>query len=181
MTHWGCTTRDTDETLALGAALGRVLRDLDCGQLTLSLEGELGTGKTVFVRGLARGIGVAASTQIVSPTYTIARAYVVPAGRIGMLHHLDAYRLEGPEDLDAIGFEEMCGIGCVTCVEWGAKVEDVLPEDRMRMFLQAQPPEHLLPGEAPECPRSVQVEALGPEAARILEAWSLSFRAWQRR
>lgn len=175
MALWECTTRDTEETLALGAALGRALRQLEVTALVVSLDGELGSGKTVFVRGLAGGVGVASNARIVSPTFTIARSYAISPGPLLILHHLDAYRLRGPEDLDAIGFEEMWGIGCLTCVEWGGYVEAALPEDRIHMLLQALPPEHFQPGEVPECPRRVRIEGLGPEAARLVAAWKTSF------
>jgi tRNA threonylcarbamoyladenosine biosynthesis protein TsaE len=171
-------TTDTDETLALGRALAEALREEGCRGLLVELQGDLGAGKTVFVRGVARGIGVPAEARVVSPTFTIARAYPIAGDVLHTLHHLDAYRLRGIEDLDAIGFEEMCGDGCLTCVEWGEYVAEALPVDRIRVTFQALPPEDLQPGEAPECPRSVDVEALGPEARRVVSAW---MRLWEAR
>lgn len=166
------TTRDTEATLALGAALAQAVLEVDAADLLVDLRGDLGAGKTVFVRGLAGGLPGASEAAIVSPTFTIARAYPVRAGRIHVLHHLDAYRLAGPADLEAIGFEEMCGAGCLTCVEWGESVEDALPEDRLVMTLEARPPQDLKPGEAPECPREIRFEGCGSAADRVLAALS---------
>lgn len=164
-------TATTEDTLALARGLAVAIRAVAPDRVLVELQGDLGAGKTVFVRGLAHAIGVAPDARVVSPTFTIARAYPIEGAPVSMLHHLDAYRLGGVEDLEAIGFEEMCGKGCLTCVEWGEYVEDALPEDRIRMQLQALPPPDLAPGEAPECPRAIEVEALGPVSATLLEAW----------
>ena len=175
MTGLSFQTRDTDATLACAAALADAIRALAPASVVIELQGDLGSGKTVFVRGLARALGVAADARVVSPTFTIARSYplgvTASAGGLHTLHHLDAYRLSGPEDLEVIGFEEMCGNGCLTCVEWGEYVAASLPEDRLRMQLQPLPPPDLVPGEAPECPRDIRVEALGPASDRLLAAW----------
>ncbi len=163
-------TATTEDTLALGRCVGAACLPLPDAGLVLCLSGDLGVGKTVFVRGLARGIGIPAETAIVSPTFTIARSYPVPGAQIE-LHHVDAYRLEGAEDLDAAGFEEMCGKGCLTCVEWGERVPAALPDDRLEVTLAmddadgAPPPE---PGAIPECGRTVRLTARGPNARAVL-------------
>jgi len=163
------STPDAEATAALGAALARAVIQAGCDRMLIDLRGDLGSGKTVFVGGVARGLGLSPDVPVVSPTFTIARNYPVPAGRIDMLHHLDAYRLAGPDDLESVGFEEMCGTGCLTCVEWGAYVEDALPEDRVTVTLRPLPPDDLVPGEAPVCPRAVQLRSGGPDSDRVLE------------
>ncbi len=160
----------TEAMLALGRETGAACVPLSDEGLLLCLTGDLGMGKTVFVRGMARGIGIPETTAIVSPTFTIARSYPVPGSDV-VLHHVDAYRLAGAEDLDAAGFEEMCGKGCLTCVEWGERVPAALPDDRLEVTLAmddaggAAPPE---PGAIPEFARNVRIAALGERARQVL-------------
>ncbi|MDJ0523140.1 MAG: tRNA (adenosine(37)-N6)-threonylcarbamoyltransferase complex ATPase subunit type 1 TsaE [Planctomycetota bacterium] len=163
------TVPDTEAMLALGASVAAAIEASGCTALLIELRGDLGAGKTVFVRGLARRLGVPSEVPVVSPTFTIARSYPASCGAIRELHHVDAYRLSGAEELDAAGFEEMCGEGRLTCVEWGEYVREALPEDRVRVSLVTHTPEDLEPGAAPECPRSVTLEALGPSSAALLD------------
>lgn len=156
---WRLHTAHASETEALGALLATVLAAQGTAALVVDLRGELGAGKTVFVRGLGRALGVPDHIPIVSPTFTIARAYGLPGPALRELHHLDAYRLGTLDDLEAAGFEEMCGIGRLTCVEWGGNVEDALPEDRVHIAL-----DHARDG------RDVTLRAGGPESERILTA-----------
>lgn len=93
------------------------------------LVGELGTGKTSFIRGLAEGLGV--EGRVVSPTFTLLREY---RGRLP-LHHLDAYRLEGPLDLFDLGVDELLGGEGVVVVEWGDRVRDFFPEGYLEVDL----------------------------------------------
>jgi tRNA threonylcarbamoyladenosine biosynthesis protein TsaE len=161
---------DTAAMLALGARIAAAIEAAGCEALLIELSGDLGAGKTVLVRGLARRLGVPAAVPVVSPTFTIARSYPAACGAITELHHVDAYRLSGAEELDAAGFEDMCGKGRLTCVEWGENVDDAMPEDRVRVTLRPEMPAGLTPGEAPECPRAVTLEALGPQAEAVLAA-----------
>ena len=164
------TTPDEASTRALAARLGRALRALHGEGLLIVLHGDLGAGKTVFVKGLAEGLAISRETPVVSPTFTIARSYPVPGTEL-VLHHLDAYRLEGAEDLEAVGFEEMCGEGCVTCVEWGSRVSEALPEERLDLWIDMLAAvEPCRPGEAPRAPRRLRFQARGPVAHRILSA-----------
>lgn len=115
-----------EATEALGEALGAVL----CGGALVLLDGELGAGKTCFVRGLARGLGVA--DPVSSPTYALLQTY---DGRLRLLH-FDAW-MEGRERafLRDGGLEELDEHG-VALVEWGARVADVLPRPRLRIQLE---------------------------------------------
>jgi tRNA threonylcarbamoyladenosine biosynthesis protein TsaE len=115
-----------EATEALGERIGRVLVDGDI----VALDGDLGAGKTCFVRGLARGLGVL--DAISSPTYALMQSY---AGRVA-LHHLDAW-MEGRERafLKDGGLEFLRGSG-VTVVEWAARVADVLPKPHVSVRLE---------------------------------------------
>jgi tRNA threonylcarbamoyl adenosine modification protein YjeE len=171
----------TEAMLAWGGRVAEALRAAGVDSLLIALEGDLGAGKTVFVRGLGRALGVDAREPIVSPTFTIARDYGFPGPLLRELHHLDAYRLGGAEDLEAAGFEEMCGAGRLTCVEWSENVVDALPEDRLELEITLAPvgrvsvPE----GDAPEVARSLRLRARGPRSARVLEALQTEASAGQ--
>jgi len=105
------------ETEAAGEEMGG---QLGPGDLVL-LAGELGAGKTTFVRGLARGLGVTVTVQ--SPTFTLVRVY---PGRV-QLAHVDLYRLEASPELDDLGLFELLEEG-VVAVEWGDRLELGDPE-----------------------------------------------------
>ena len=120
-------TRSTDETLALAASVGEVLRPGD----VVSLAGDLGTGKTVFARGVARALGV--EDPVVSPTFTIVREY---EGRVPVVH-VDVYRIDTFQELHDLGFEEVVRDDAVTIVEWGDVIDGMLPGDRLDVRLAA--------------------------------------------
>ena len=111
-------THSEAQTVALGEALGRAMRG---GEL-VALIGELGTGKTHLIQGLARGLGVADESAVTSPTFVLINEY---EGRVD-LYHIDAYRLEGAGQLAALGFEEMLDAGGVTVVEWADRVWELV-------------------------------------------------------
>jgi tRNA threonylcarbamoyladenosine biosynthesis protein TsaE len=104
-------TSSPEETEAAGEELGRRLR---LGDLVL-LRGELGAGKTTFVRGMARGSGSVA--PVASPTFQLVRIY---PGRL-QLAHVDLYRLEKGDELRDLGLEELLDVGAVV-VEWGDRL-----------------------------------------------------------
>jgi tRNA threonylcarbamoyladenosine biosynthesis protein TsaE len=110
-------THSADDTEAAGAALGRELRGGD----VVALVGELGAGKTAFVRGVARALGVAA--RPLSPTFTLINEY---RGR-GPVYHVDAYRVDRLADLIALGLEEYIDGDGVTLIEWADKARPLLP------------------------------------------------------
>lgn len=117
------TTSSPDETSALGAAIGRRLLPG-----VIVLEGELGAGKTTFVKGIARGLGFAsAARETGSPTFVLAREY---PGRLRLIH-IDLYRLEsiGPETADWL--EETFEQDAVVAVEWGERARALLPRNHL--------------------------------------------------
>jgi tRNA threonylcarbamoyladenosine biosynthesis protein TsaE len=122
-------THSAAETEAVGEELAP---RLGVGDLLL-LAGELGAGKTTFVRGLARGLGVTAAVQ--SPTFQLVRVY---PGRV-QLAHVDLYRLESGSDLSDLGLEELLDEG-VVAVEWGDRLHLDHPRTR-RIEFEAPEPE----------------------------------------
>jgi tRNA threonylcarbamoyladenosine biosynthesis protein TsaE len=102
-----------DETIALGERLGRELRS---GQV-IGLCGELGAGKTQYVKGVARGLGSGA--RVHSPTFALVNVYA--GGRL-RLYHLDLYRLETPEQIRSAGLEEYLAPVGVTVIEWAERL-----------------------------------------------------------
>lgn len=114
-------TRSAAETSHLGERLGRLAQPGDF----IALVGELGAGKTRFVRGVATGLGVSEGTPVTSPTYTLLHIY---EGRLS-LYHFDLYRLAGAEDAAALGFDDYFYGGGVSVVEWAERLGDELPTE----------------------------------------------------
>ncbi len=132
-------TGGAEETEELGADLARSLRDGD----VVALVGELGAGKTTFVRGLARGLFV--KEAVLSPSFVLARSY---RGRLPF-HHLDLYRVTSARELEEVGLLELLPPAAgVTAVEWADRIPDLIPpgavwvtlehagEDRRRVALR---------------------------------------------
>ena len=120
-------TRTEADTVAVGEAFARALR---AGDVVL-LYGELGAGKTAFVRGLARALGVDPE-EVASPTFVLLTSY---PGRL-RLHHADLYRLAGDGDEGELGLEELPGSGGVLAVEWAERLS-LLPWTRtIRVHLE---------------------------------------------
>jgi tRNA threonylcarbamoyladenosine biosynthesis protein TsaE len=113
-------------TKRLAERLGRVLERGD----VVELAGPLGAGKTCFVQGLARGLGVPADERVASPSFTLVSEH---AGR-ELLYHIDLYRLEDAGELEELGLAD-CFTGGVSAVEWMERFPDVGPRDRLRVEL----------------------------------------------
>lgn len=96
----------------------------------IAMRGDLGAGKTAFVRGLARGMGLRA--RVTSPTFAIVNEYL---GKIP-LYHFDMYRLTSAEDLFDIGWEDYIRAGGVCAVEWSEIVEDAIPQDAVSVTIR---------------------------------------------
>lgn len=122
----GVTTASAEQTRALAAELATTLpRDT-----TLALHGDLGVGKTTFVQGLARGLGV--SEHVTSPTFAI---YSVYRGKASSLVHLDAYRLEKDAQLEALLLDEFLVSPWCLAVEWPEKTGAWLPANAWHLTL----------------------------------------------
>ena len=112
-------TRSPDETFQFGEKLGREAKP---GQI-YTLNGDLGTGKTVFTQGFAAGLGI--TEPVNSPTFTIVQIY--EEGRMPF-YHFDVYRIGDVEEMDEIGYED-CFYGEGVClIEWAELIEEILPE-----------------------------------------------------
>ena len=118
-------TTSAEETREVGEALASLLRMRDAVMLT----GELGAGKTTFAQGVARGLGI--EEQVSSPTFTLIKEY---SGFLD-LAHVDVYRLDMVQDVVDLGLEELGGGDGVLLVEWGDTIEELLPDERLRVEL----------------------------------------------
>lgn len=123
-------THSREETIAWGRRLGSLLGPGD----VLTLSGPLGSGKTTLTKGLAEGLGLDDSRYVTSPTFVLVHEYpaAVP------VYHIDAYRLGGPDEADALGLDEMFYGTGVTIVEWAERIEEVLPPERLRVELSIE-------------------------------------------
>ncbi|MDI6755632.1 MAG: tRNA (adenosine(37)-N6)-threonylcarbamoyltransferase complex ATPase subunit type 1 TsaE [Thermodesulfobacteriota bacterium] len=125
---WSVKTSSPDETFRLGQLLGAMLSE----STVIALMGDLGTGKTVFVKGVARGLGVADERDVTSPTFVLVNEY---RGRLPVFH-VDLYRVEKSAEVEDLGWEELISAPGVTLVEWAEKVSKLLPEERLEVHLE---------------------------------------------
>lgn len=117
-----------EATFRLGEAIGRCLKKGDI----IALSGDLGSGKTCFTQGLAKGLDVNAGYNVTSPTFTLMNEY---PGRL-RLYHLDVYRLAGARDIEEIGYEDYFYGQGVIVVEWAEKVEQLVPDYGIWIFFR---------------------------------------------
>ncbi len=150
----GVVSRSPEETRILGAALAPMLLPGD----VISLTGDLGAGKTVFVQGLAAALG--ANGRVTSPTFTIVHEY---EARYRIVH-LDVYRLNYYQEVLDLGFEELFDPESILVVEWGEAVSPLLP----RRHLEVDIRRHEDPN-GPEDERVVVFKPRGEEWARKVE------------
>ncbi len=141
--------RTAEDTRDIGEAVGRLI---GMGGY-ICLYGELGSGKTTFVQGLARGLDVR-DPYITSPSFALVNEY---RGRLE-LYHIDLYRLQGPLDLEGIGFTEYPKEG-VAAVEWPERAGPLLPDCRLEVRMEYE-------GEAG---RTMDLTALGKDYEDLLE------------
>ena len=121
------TTRKEEETAYIGEVLGRNLT----APLVVALEGELGAGKTVFVRGAARGLDV--TEKVSSPTFVLMKIY---QGRLPV-YHFDFYRLPADQnEADELGFEEYLPGTGVALIEWADRLPGLLPPDYLQVKIE---------------------------------------------
>ena len=143
--------RGLDEA-ALTNLAARVAATLSPGD-TVVLSGEVGSGKTTFVRAAVRALGV--RERVTSPTYQLARGYEgVAGGRRVAVNHLDLYRLEGIEDRDVLELDDYLEPGAVTFIEWADPALDLLEDPTVVRFSH-------------ETPTTRRVSLSGPVAGRL--------------
>lgn len=146
---WTAISRSPEDTRRLGQRIGKHLR----GGEFLALRGDLGAGKTVFVRGVAEGLG-ASRGNISSPTFVFIHEY---RGRLP-LAHIDLYRTESVLDLDHLGWADYLDGRWVVAVEWAEKAGPALPADRVEITLVHRTP----------TTRRITCSGHGPEARDVL-------------
>ncbi|MFZ4618983.1 MAG: tRNA (adenosine(37)-N6)-threonylcarbamoyltransferase complex ATPase subunit type 1 TsaE [Bacteroidota bacterium] len=120
------TTHSEEETILAGVEFSRLL----IPGSVVALEGDLGTGKTHFTKGISRGLEIA--DNVTSPTFTIVNEH--RGGRLP-LYHFDCYRLRTPAELDELGFDEYIYGSGVCVIEWAELIESRLPEHRFNVRL----------------------------------------------
>ncbi len=119
-------TESYSETVALGERFGKVLK----GGKVIAFFGGLGMGKTAFVTGIAKGMGI--DCEVSSPTFAIVNVY----GKNSELCHFDMYRVSSWEDLYSTGFFEYLDMGSVLCVEWSENIENALPDKSVKIYIE---------------------------------------------
>ena len=119
-------TASPEDTRAVGAALAKSF----AGAARFSLEGDLGSGKTVLARGICEGLGV--EEPVTSPTYTLRHDYVAADGRPVL--HVDCFRLKNASEVGALALDE--SDDAVVLVEWGDRIRDELPSDTVRVSIE---------------------------------------------
>ena len=112
-------------------AIGKSLAEQALPGSVYCLNGDLGTGKTVFTQGFAAGLGIAGPVN--SPTFTILQVY--EDGRLPM-YHFDVYRIEDPEEMYEVGCEEYFTAGGVCLVEWAELIREMIPEEAVQITIE---------------------------------------------
>ena len=148
------TLRSPAATRRLGRKLGAALQPGDF----VALTGDLGAGKTLLVKAAAEGAGV--SEPATSPTFALINIY---RGARLALQHLDLYRLSGPAELFALGFDDLLAEPAATLCEWAEKAGKALPPDRLDITLEVTGPRL----------RKVSISATGDRGKRLLAALDL--------
>ncbi|MCF8036503.1 MAG: tRNA (adenosine(37)-N6)-threonylcarbamoyltransferase complex ATPase subunit type 1 TsaE [Desulfobacteraceae bacterium] len=154
--HLRVETKSALDTFNLGRHLGGLLQE----PCIIGLSGDLGAGKTVFIQGLARGLGVPENIPVTSPTYTLVNEY---PGR-KTLYHVDLYRIEDPGELSDIGLDEILSGNHLAAVEWAER----LPEESLDPDIVIQIED------AGDDNRRFSLFFYGPQAPDLVEAMKKS-------
>ena len=145
------TTQSVEDTQALAEAIGRFLS----AGIVIALIGDLGSGKTTFVQGIAKGLQVPAEYYITSPTFTLINEY---PGRLP-LRHVDLYRIDRVEELDDIGLHDIMHGDGVTVIEWAERILSELPDERFQIHFEI----------ADDHCRQVEISAAGKTTISMLK------------
>jgi len=125
------TSQSAQQTMALGKKIARSLQGGD----VIALIGDLGSGKTTLIKGLAQGLGV--KETITSPSYVLMKTYKPTKKKINHLIHVDAYRLQSAQDLIDVGLNDwLSQPGSVTIIEWADQVKEILPKNTIVIKLK---------------------------------------------
>lgn len=118
-----------DETYKIGELIGSLVNSGDI----ICLIGDLGTGKTHLTKGIAKGLDI--KDNITSPTFTIVNEYT---GRL-KLYHFDVYRVNDPDEIEAIGFDEYIFSDGVSVIEWANYIEEIIPPNKLTITIEKLP------------------------------------------
>jgi tRNA threonylcarbamoyladenosine biosynthesis protein TsaE len=116
-------TKSTSGTIRIGKSIGSLLLPGD----VVALVGELGTGKTQFIKGLAVGVGIGKPTYISSPSFTLINEY---KGKIPF-YHIDLFRLRAEKEAEDLGLEEYFQSEGITAIEWADRIPSLLPREML--------------------------------------------------
>ena len=144
-------TSSPEETERLGERIGRALEP----GIVVALIGELGAGKTTLTKGIARGLEV--PDLVHSPTFTLIHEH---KGRLPV-YHFDLYRLDTPEQIEDLGYEDYFNGQGVTIIEWAEKIPSLLPDDHLEIRISGE-----------DDARTFTLMATGPNSERILSRLS---------
>ncbi len=120
-------TFSPEETYEIGRKMGA---EAEAGVI-ITLDGDLGAGKTLFTKGFAEGLGV--SEPVSSPTFTILQEY--EDGRMP-LYHFDVYRIGDPAEMDEVGFDDYIYGDGACLIEWSELIEELIPEEAVRIVME---------------------------------------------
>jgi tRNA threonylcarbamoyladenosine biosynthesis protein TsaE len=170
-------SRVADETLAIGAALGRLLLPGD----VIVLSGTLGAGKTTLTQGIARGLGI--DDYVTSPTFTLVNEYR-PRASGPALYHVDLYRTSGAAEALDLGLDEYLGLADlpagVAVLEWAERAPDALPADYLLIRIdRADDADDRASAEPGDEPRHLAIFLRGERYERRRDAFAGALRAFR--
>ena len=126
--------KSADETKKVAALLVETIKEWPLSKIALviALEGDLGSGKTTFIQGLAKGLKI--KENVLSPTFLILKQFPISLKKFNDFYHIDAYRLKNPEELLELGFDDLIkNPGNLIAIEWTDKIKKILPKHIMKI------------------------------------------------
>jgi len=125
-------TKDLGKNLALDILNGKIANSSD-GAFVLALRGELGGGKTTFLQGFAKGLGI--QEKILSPTFVIMKRFEISKYR--NFYHIDCYRIKNAKDIQELGLKEIfSNPKNIVAIEWAERIKDILPKQALQIEFQ---------------------------------------------
>jgi tRNA threonylcarbamoyladenosine biosynthesis protein TsaE len=127
-------TKSEKETEKLGEKIGKKILEekLDKTPKILALEGDLGGGKTTFLKGFAKGLGI--KEKILSPTFILFRKFQIPNSKFQNFYHIDCYRIEKEKEILNLGFREIIkDPKNIVAIEWAEKIKKILPKKILKI------------------------------------------------
>ncbi len=122
-------THSAEETIAFGRSLAAEMYP----PVIVLLRGDLGTGKTTLVKGIAEGFGAARAEDVTSPTFTLVHEY---RGPHITLYHIDLYRIDTQRELETLGLDDLLAPNCILLIEWGEKFPGLRRDQNLEITLE---------------------------------------------